>query len=220
MYIRKLSFEFCRKSNQLFYYPNIYLCARARDLFFYRKSIQLFYIVKKKIEYFFCSRLVGITNTPATTQPMSIQNTIAELIQKHEIFCVRTLADKYGFDPLEAMASLPRSGPVAEAPLTKKAAVAARKVAREAKKVAKADKPKRAPTGYLMFCQAERPSVKTENPDMKPQEIIRELGRRWKNHLSDDERDAWNECARSEATVVGVPVADSDSELDLEENDD
>ena len=53
--------------------------------------------------------------------------------------------------------------------------VAAKKVTREAKKVAKADKPKRAKTGYLMFCDAERPSIKHEIPDLKPQEVVREL---------------------------------------------
>lgn len=166
---------------------------------------------------------------------MSIQTQIAELIQKHEAICVRILADKYGFDPVEAAVSLPRCDPVAVAPLSKKAAADAKKATREAKKVAKADKPKRAKTGYLMFCDAERPSIKDETPDFKPQEVIRELGRRWKQELTEEDRKAWNDLAKdnfdgesegkSPEAVVEIAaeedrVFEEGSDLELEENDD
>ena len=138
---------------------------------------------------------------------MSMQNTIAELIQKHEVLCVRTLADKFGFDPLEAMASLPRGG--AMPPLSKKAA---KKATQLSKKVPKADKNKRAPTGYLLFCQAERPSTKSENPDMKPQEIIRELARKWKDLLSEEDRDSWKTHAKDFAIAKAQVGSDEESE--------
>ncbi len=149
----------------------------------------------------------------------AVENAIKEMMDKHAILCVRALADKYGFDPLEAMASLPRTGSISPEPISKKAATAAKKAAAAAKKAAKADKPKRAPTGYLMFCSAERPSIKQEYPDYKPQEIVRELGRRWKTALSEEERQEWNDYAKATCEPADEDGKDTDEdELELEEN--
>ena len=92
-----------------------------------------------------------------------------------------------------------------------KAAAAEKKAAREAKKSAKAGKPKRAPTGYLLFCKAERPTIKSESPDLKPQEVIRELARRWKDVLDESDRGEWNSHAKS------PPERDGDGDTDTEE---
>ena len=147
----------------------------------------------------------------------AVENAIKEMMDKHTILCVRALADKYGFDPLEAMASLPRTG--SPEPISKKAATAAKKAAAAAKKAAKADKPKRAPTGYLMFCSAERPSIKQEFPDYKPQEIVRELGRRWKTALSEEERQEWNDYAKATSEPADEDCEDPcEDELELEDN--
>ncbi len=35
-------------------------------------------------------------------------------------------------------------------------------------------------SGYLIFCDMERPNVKREYPNMKSQEVLSELGRRWR----------------------------------------
>ena len=43
-----------------------------------------------------------------------------------------------------------------------------------------ADAPKKNKSGYLFFCQEMRPVVKQENPNMKTNEIMAELGARWK----------------------------------------
>ena len=43
-----------------------------------------------------------------------------------------------------------------------------------------ADAPKKNKSGYLFFCQEMRPVVKEENPEMKTNEIMAELGARWK----------------------------------------
>jgi len=118
--------------------------------------------------------------------------------------CVKILADKFGFDPVVAMAALTRDA-VAEAPTSKKAAVATKKATAAAKKVANADKPKRAPTGYLMFCKAERPCIKKDVPDLSPQSIIKELAIRWKTVLTETERAKWNEHAKTEAEADVVP---------------
>lgn len=42
------------------------------------------------------------------------------------------------------------------------------------------DAPKNAKSGYMFYCAEIRAVVKEENPDMKPQEIMSEMGRRWK----------------------------------------
>jgi hypothetical protein len=40
--------------------------------------------------------------------------------------------------------------------------------------------PKKPPTAYVLFCKDERPTIKSELPDLKPQEVMAELGARWK----------------------------------------
>ena len=134
-----------------------------------------------------------------------MQANIEQLIQQNQVKCVRALADKYGFDPLEAMASLQTVDTKPKiAPEDKKAIAAKKKADREAKKLAKADKPKRAPTGYLLFCKAERPTVKEQHTEFKPQEVVKELARRWKNVLTEEERSEWNVLAKT------PPESDSD----------
>lgn len=47
------------------------------------------------------------------------------------------------------------------------------------KKSKKDDKPKKAKSAYLLFCEQTRPVVKKEMPDLSAKEIISELARRW-----------------------------------------
>ena len=42
------------------------------------------------------------------------------------------------------------------------------------------DAPKNAKSGYMFYCAEIRAVIKEENPDMKPKEIMSEMGRRWK----------------------------------------
>ena len=55
------------------------------------------------------------------------------------------------------------------------AAKAAKKV-----KVAKEDKPKRAPGPYMLFCKAERPKIVAANPKFTFGEVGKELGAKWR----------------------------------------
>ena len=41
------------------------------------------------------------------------------------------------------------------------------------------DKPKRAKTSFIYFCDEERPKVMTEIPNSKLGEVMKELGKRW-----------------------------------------
>ena len=47
------------------------------------------------------------------------------------------------------------------------------------KKSKKEDKPKKAKSAYLVFCEQTRPLVKKEMPNLAAKEIISELARRW-----------------------------------------
>jgi len=62
---------------------------------------------------------------------------------------------------------------------------------KQAKKEIKEKKPK---TGYAYFCSHNREGVKTGNPEMKAQDITRELARLWKE-LSKDEQKEWSDSA-------------------------
>lgn len=56
--------------------------------------------------------------------------------------------------------------------------------------------PKRPLTSYMLFSQEKRPEVKAANPDMKNTEIVKELGRMWKDDYPDPEsRQKWIDLA-------------------------
>jgi len=56
------------------------------------------------------------------------------------------------------------------------------------KKVKDPNAPKRGKSSYIFFCMDKREEIKEANPDMGAKEIIRELGRIWKEDMSDDEK--------------------------------
>lgn len=59
--------------------------------------------------------------------------------------------------------------------------------------------PKRPLSGYMYFCKDARADVKTDNPEMSPKDITKELGRLWKE-LSDEEKAPYEESASSDKT--------------------
>ena len=94
---------------------------------------------------------------------------------------------------------------------------AAKKAAADAKKAAKEAKPKRAKTGYLLFCDAYRPEVKEllmaqleSDEKLKPTDTVKELAAQWQA-LDQSERDAWNAKAKAAAEEASLK-ASSDSE--------
>ena len=65
------------------------------------------------------------------------------------------------------------------------------------KKRAKTDDKKESPkkkTGYAYFCSHNREGIKTDNPEMKAQDVTRELARLWKE-LTKEEQKAWSDSA-------------------------
>ena len=90
---------------------------------------------------------------------------------------------------------------------------------KSAKKASDDEKPKkkRDPTGYLVFSKETRAEVRAqisevlgEDEKLKPQDVVRELAKRWKA-LEQHERDEWN-------TKAKTPEA-SDDELCLSDNE-
>ncbi len=131
------------------------------------------------------------------TMPREFDGAIQAIIQQARDAAVAALAEKYGFDAEEGQRFLAEDGvkivkmrgPV---PKAKKAIKA---------KASVADKPKRAPTGYLMFSASEREDVQIElaadlgeEAKLAPQAVVKELAKRWKA-LEQEEREAWNETA-------------------------
>ena len=56
------------------------------------------------------------------------------------------------------------------------------------KKVKDPDAPKRGKSSYIYFCVEKRESIKTTNPEMNAKEIIKELGRVWREDVSDKDK--------------------------------
>jgi hypothetical protein len=59
------------------------------------------------------------------------------------------------------------------------------------KKVYKKEFPPKKKTGYTYFCSVKRERVKTDNPHMKAQDVLRELSRLWKA-LSKEDQKEWS----------------------------
>lgn len=111
------------------------------------------------------------------------------------------------------------------APKSKKAPVKTKKPPVKTKKASA--KPRRK-SGYILYCQELRSSMKEDHTDWTSQKVTKELGRTW-NELDDDEQGVYNE--RANAPVESSPVVkssktkspkitdvtDSGSESDMEE---
>ncbi len=133
--------------------------------------------------------------------PAALTSAIQDLHSQTLMTCADALAAKYGFDPEEAKRFLAASGGLATKSGGKvKASKGKTKVVEATGD--EASKPKRALTGYLLFQGEMRPTVKEEMifegdvVKVKPQEVVKELARRWKA-LSDGEKEDWKTRAKS-----------------------
>ena len=140
----------------------------------------------------------------------AINTGVAQMLNEHAEACVRKLATKFEFDIEEALKelSLEKTKVVKEKPSkkTKDDSKEAPKKEKKAKKEKDPNKPKRAPTGYLLFSADLRPEVKDEltealdeDEKLKPQDVVRVLADRWKA-LEQNERDEWNQRAKDAAS--------------------
>jgi hypothetical protein len=72
-------------------------------------------------------------------------------------------------------------------------------------------KPKRARSAYILFCQAHRAEVKSENPEMTTTEVTGELARMWNEIKEDEDNEEYQkyvELASEEKEKLGVGKSD------------
>jgi hypothetical protein len=80
----------------------------------------------------------------------------------------------------------------------------------EVKKV-KAKRPKQALNSYILFCNANRASVKEENSDMDPKDITHKLAAMWKQ-LTDEEKQPFIEKSKREAERLKAEASSLNTE--------
>ena len=66
---------------------------------------------------------------------------------------------------------------------------------RKSKKDTSSTRPKRAPSGYIIFCQDRRAEVKEDNPSYGPKQITSRLGEIWRE-LDDETKAGYNRRSR------------------------
>ena len=140
--------------------------------------------------------------TATIMMPQQLDASIRAMCADAMSQAVAALADKYGFDAEEANRFLatddlkivrkrgPMVSPKESKPKAKK------------EKVEKADKPKKAKCGYLLYGDEVREEVKLsltaeleEGAKLKPQDVVRAIAAQWK--AEDQEvRDQWNAKAK------------------------
>ena len=132
--------------------------------------------------------------------PPALTSAIEQLNIQTRMACADALATKYGFDSEDAKRFLASSG---GSPSKAKG-----KMKKGKTKVVEASAdgaaPKKRPqTGYLLFASEMRSTVKTEmaadlgeDEKVPPQEVVKELAKRWKA-LEQNEREAWKEKAKT-----------------------
>ena len=136
------------------------------------------------------------------TMPRELDSAIQQITVQTKAACVAALAEKFGFDAEEAHRFL--GGDAAVKVVKKRGPVPKAKTgkaAKAAKVEAKAEKPKRRPTGYLLFSADARPAIRAEmeaalegEAKLAPQAVVKALAAAWKA-LEAEEREAWNEMA-------------------------
>ena len=158
------------------------------------------------------NRQTTINKMSATIMmPQAFDQAILEMCGDAMTQAVAALSDKYGFDAdeasrfleLEAIKIARKRGP---SPKKSEDKPGKTKKEKKEKKDENGDKPKRSPTGYLLFSKALRLSVKEELTDklgedekLKPQDVVSQLAVQWKA-LEQDERDEWNLKAKTPVT--------------------
>ena len=155
--------------------------------------------------------------TTQTQIPQMLTAAIADITRQTMDSCAAALAEKYGFDPVEAQRFLESHEVKATKTKAGKKASKSKIVdggtqTSEASGDSTKPKTKRGQTGYLMFASETRPLVKAEmmaklddGAKLQPQAVVKELATRWKG-LDEDERAEWNSKAKT------PPSSSSDNE--------
>lgn len=140
--------------------------------------------------------------------PSTIESAIRDMCGDTMTKTVDLLAAKYGFDADEAKRFLDSD----HVKIARKGAKSETKTKASAK-VVDPDKPKRGPTGYLMYAASVRESVReqlaaelSEGEKLKPQAVVTAIAAKWKG-LDQEVRDEWNTKAKSGSTSSEAEAA-------------
>ena len=167
--------------------------------------------------------------------PNAMEAAMKEMCSDAIAQAVEVLAAKYDFDVDEAARALEGVKIVRKRGPSPKTVASGGKA--KAKKASDGDKPKRAKTGYLLYSDFIRATVRSEleqlrrgfEVKLRPQDVVKEIAARWKSELP-SEKEAWNAAAkaglpgpgdsgkagRQEARVAEVAA----EELNLSDEDD
>ena len=155
--------------------------------------------------------------------PQQIDAAIREMCSDAMSQAVAALAEKYGFDAEEANRFLAadtlkivrKRGPAATSKEEK-----TKSSPRGKTKADKADKPKRAKTGYLLYADEVRAEVKDEliaelgdDEKLKPQDVVKAIAARWKAE-DEETRAEWNAKAKTPTTTDDEAEEMADEPLD------
>ena len=163
----------------------------------------------------------------------STESAILTMLASQQERLLTTLAEKYGFDEEEARETLGEFTSVTRKevkPRTPKEAKEQPKPKGKGKaKAAKSDgesveeKPKKAKTGYLLFCDAARPSARskleaaaTEGEKVLAKHVVTLLAAAWKD-LEEEDQAMWKE--RAERIKAGEGHLLDELEVDLASDD-
>ena len=81
--------------------------------------------------------------------------------------------------------------------------------------------PKKASSSYLFFCKDQRPKTKVSNPEMDAKDITRELGRMWKEDMTDKKKKKFEKlAAQDKARYDAEKEAWNDKSVDSKSSDD
>ena len=162
----------------------------------------------------------------------TVERSVLVMVHHEQERIVKVLAEKYGFDQFQAITHLREAGVVA---VEKKEVVPRKPKEPKAKKGKAKDsdepKPKKAKTGYLLFCDAARESARAKlerEADEKskagaqydkvmPKHVVTLLAGAWKD-LDEGEKAMWKD--RAEAIKEGRGDDLEDLVVELEEDDD
>lgn len=141
-------------------------------------------------------------NTKKSTLQSAVTDYVIEVISsvldESDIDSVRTALDKHQ-DELQKVISknLPKQKSV------------------HLKKVKDPNAPKRGKSSYIFFCVDKRQEIIDANPDMSAKDLIKELGRVWREDISDEEKKKYQEQSTADKTRYEEEMVDYTPPADL-----
>jgi len=154
------------------------------------------------------------------------------MVNQEQERIVKVLAEKYGFDEEEAMSSLAAISSVEKKEVTPRKPKEPKEPKEPKGKAKKEDsdepKPKKAKTGYLLFCDAARASARaklereaeeTGGEKVMAKHVVTLLAACWKD-LDEEAQAVWKERAQAIKEGRGDDLEEVEVELDGDDEDD